>query len=180
MNGIDIAIASLLLISIGVGVIRGAIREVMNIVGWVLAYIIAHAFAPDLAPYFSEWIGEPAARTVVSWIAVFLGVVVLCSLVTSLLTEVVRKLGLSAVDRGVGALIGFARGVLILLAITLAIGLTRIPQTDSWRTATTTPWLEMMAMYARGVLPDSIAAKVRYRTAIDTNTNTTTNANQGK
>jgi membrane protein required for colicin V production len=163
MNGLDIAVISLLLISIGVGIFRGAIREVMNIAGWVIAYIVAHAFAADFAPYFAEWIGEPAARTVVSWIAVFLGVVIICSLVASLLSELVRKLGLSSLDRGVGALIGFARGVLVLLAITLAIGLTRVPQTETWRTAITTPTLEIMALYSRGVLPDSIAAKVRYR-----------------
>jgi membrane protein required for colicin V production len=165
MNGIDYAIIALMLLSIGVGVIRGAIREVMNIAGWVLAYIIAHAFAADFAPYFADWVGEPVARTVISWVAVFLGVLILASLVTSLLSEVVRKLGLSTLDRGVGALIGVARGLLVLLAITLAAGLTKIPQTAMWKEAALTPWCEVAALYARGVLPDAIAAKVRYRVA---------------
>lgn len=165
MNGIDYAIIALMLLSIGVGVIRGAIREVMNIAGWVLAYIIAHAFASDVAPYFAEWVGEPVVRTVLAWATVFLGVLILASLVTSLLSEVVRKLGLSTLDRGVGALIGVARGLLVLLAITLAVGLTKVPQTAMWKEAALTPWLEIAALYARGVLPDSIAAKVRYRVA---------------
>ncbi len=163
MNGVDYAIIVLMLLSIGVGVIRGAIREVMNLIGWVLAFVLAYTYAGSLAPQFSEWVGDPLARTVLAWATIFLSVIVLAALVASLLSEVVRKLGLSALDRGVGALIGFARGVLMLLAITLIVGLTRVPQSAPWREAALTPWLEIVALYAKGVLPDSIAAKIRYR-----------------
>lgn len=163
MNAVDYAIIVLMLLSIGVGVIRGAIREVMNLIGWVLAFVLAYTYAGSLAPQFSEWVGEPLARTVLAWATIFLSVMVLAALVASLLSEVVRKLGLSALDRGVGALIGFARGVLMLLAITLIVGLTRVPQSAPWREAALTPWLEIVALYAKGVLPDSIAAKIRYR-----------------
>lgn len=163
MNAVDYAIIVLMLLSIGVGVIRGAIREVMNLIGWVLAFVLAYTYAGSLAPQFSEWVGEPLARTVLAWATIFLSVMVLAALVASLLSEVVRKLGLSALDRGVGALIGFARGMLMLLAITLIVGLTRVPQSAPWREAALTPWLEIVALYAKGVLPDSIAAKIRYR-----------------
>jgi len=163
MNAVDYAIIVLMLLSVAAGAVRGAIREVLNIAGWVLAYGIAHAFAADLAPMFAEWIGEPVARTVLSWAVIFLVVVVLVSLIASLLSEVVRKLGLSGLDRGVGALIGVARGLLVLLVITLAVGLTKIPQSALWREAALTPWMELAAMYTRGVLPDTVAAKLKYR-----------------
>jgi len=168
MNGIDYAIIGLMLISIGVGVLRGATREVMNIVGWLLAFILAHSFAANLAPLFSDWVGEPVARTVLAWAALFLSALIVSSLITSLLTEVIKKLGLSTLDRGVGSLIGVARGLLLLLAITLALGLTKIPQHPLWKEAALTPWCEVAALYARGVLPDSVAAKIRYRLASPT------------
>jgi membrane protein required for colicin V production len=163
MNAVDYGVIVLMLLSIGAGVVRGAIREVMNIAGWVLAYGLAHAFAADVAPLFADWVGEPAGRTLLAWASIFLAVVVVVSLVASLLSEVVRKLGMSGLDRGVGALIGLARGVLVLLAITLGVGLTKIPQTALWREAAVTPWMELAALYTRGLLPESIAAKVRYR-----------------
>jgi membrane protein required for colicin V production len=168
MNAIDIGILALMLISVGAGIIRGAIREVMNIMGWVLAYMLAHAFASDLAPLFADWVGEPIARTVLAWAAIFMMVIVVVALIASLVSELVRKLGLSSLDRGVGALIGVARGVLVLLALTLAAGLTRIPQTAVWREATLTPWMEVAALYAKGVLPDTVAAKIRYRSVTST------------
>ena len=163
MNGLDYAIIVLLLLSIGVGVIRGAMREVMNIIGWVLAFILAHAFATDLAPHFAEWVGEPAARIVLAWATIFAVVVIVASLVASLLSEVVKKFGLSTLDRGVGALIGMARGLLILLAVTLALGMTKAPQSNLWKNATLTPWLEVAAKHARAVLPITIAEKIRYQ-----------------
>jgi len=163
MNVIDYVVISLMLISISVGVLRGAIREVMNIAGWVLAFIFAHSFAANLAPHFSDWVGEPLARTVLAWLGIFLVALILSALVASLLSEVVKKLGLSALDRSVGAMIGVARGLLVLLAFTLAAGLSKIPQQATWKEAALTPYLEVAALYARGVLPDSIATKIRYR-----------------
>ena len=163
MNTVDYAVLVLVLRSIGAGVLRGAIREVMNIAGWVLAYGIAHTFAADVAPLFSDWIGEPVGRTVLAWAAIFLVVVIVVSMVASLLSEVVRKLGLSGLDRAVGALIGLARGLLVLLALTLVVGLTKIPQSSIWKDAAVTPWLELAALYTRGLLPESVASKVRFR-----------------
>ncbi len=163
MNAIDYAIIVLMLVSIGVGVVRGAMREVINIIAWVLAFILAHGFAADIAPYFAEWVGEPVARVVLAWVAIFAVVLIAGSLVASLLSEVVRKLGLSTLDRGVGALIGVARGLLVLLVVTLAVGFTKIPQTPLWKNAALTPWLELAALYARGVMPEQVAAKIRFR-----------------
>jgi membrane protein required for colicin V production len=114
---------------------------------------------------FAEWVGEPAGRTLLAWATIFLGVVVTVSLIASLLSEVVRKLGMSTLDRGVGALIGLARGLLVLLAITLAVGLTKIPQSAIWKEAALTPWMELAALYTRSLLPNSVAEKVRYRAA---------------
>ncbi len=165
MNGLDYAIIVLLLLSIGVGIIRGAMREVMNIIGWVLAFILAHAFATDLAPHFAEWVGEAAARMVLAWVTIFTVALIVASLVASLLSEVVKKLGLTTLDRGVGALIGMARGLLILLAVTLALGMTKAPQSSLWKNAALTPWMEVAATHARAVLPIAIAEKIRFRVA---------------
>ena len=72
MNEIDYGILILMLLSIAVGAVRGAIREVMNVVGWVLAFILAHTYSSDIAPLLSEWLAEPSARMVVAWALVFI------------------------------------------------------------------------------------------------------------
>ena len=54
MSVVDYAVVALLVLSVGAGVMRGAIREVLNVVGWLLAFGIAHTYAADLAPHFAE------------------------------------------------------------------------------------------------------------------------------
>lgn len=163
MNEIDYAIIAILIISIGIGVVRGAVREVLNVVGWVLAFILSHAFAPNLAAYFSDWAAEPVVRLVVAWVAIFMLVLVVVGMIASLLTELMRKLGLGGLDRGVGGAVGLLRGALLLVALTLAAGLTKLPQTNVWREAAMTPMLEIAALYSRAVLPDIVASRIKYR-----------------
>ena len=163
MNELDYFIIVVLLISIGIGVFRGAVREVLNIVGWVLAFILAYEFAPSLAANFADWAAEPTVRLVVAWVAVFLMVLVVVGLIASLLSELMRKLGLGALDRGVGGAIGLFRGAIVLVALTLAAGLTKLPQSVIWRQSASAPALEVAALYARTALPESMASRIKYR-----------------
>ena len=165
MNELDYIIIVILLISIGVGVFRGAVREVLNIVGWVLAFILAYEFAPSLATSFANWAAEPAVRLVIAWVAVFLIVLIVVGLIASLLSELMRKLGLGTLDRGVGGAIGLFRGAIVLVALTLAAGLTKLPQTIMWQQSAAAPTLEVVALYARTALPQSMASRIRYRAA---------------
>jgi membrane protein required for colicin V production len=168
MNGLDYAVIVLMIISIGVGVLRGAVREIMNIAGWVLAFILSRMFAPDVAQHFAEWASDPSLRLVAAWVAVFLTVLLFVALITSLVTTLVRQLGLGGLDRTIGALIGVARGFVVLFALMLAAGFTTLPQAPIWREAASTPWLEMAALHARAVLPEAIGSKIQYRVRSNT------------
>jgi membrane protein required for colicin V production len=165
MNELDYAICVLLAASLLIGIYRGAVREVFNIAGWILAFILAHAFAPHVATLFADWMTEPVIKQIVAWLIIFLSVIVIVALIASLASELVRKLGLSTLDRVLGALIGLVRGFVVIVALALAAGLTKIPQTPVWRSAAATPWLEVAALYARGILPDNIASRIKYRPA---------------
>jgi membrane protein required for colicin V production len=162
VNVLDYAILIVLLLSILIGVVRGAIREIVNIVSWVAGFIAAQAYAVDLVPYFSDWMVDPAIRYVVAWILVFFCVVIALSVIGSLIAEAVRKLGLGALDRVVGAAIGAVRAVLVLLLLTLAAGLTTFPKTTIWKEASLTPWLETAALYVRSLLPENLAKRIQY------------------
>lgn len=163
MNELDYAIIVVMAVSLAIGAWRGAIREVINIASWVVAFIVAHAFSSDLAPYFADWMAEPVYRLVVAWIALFVAVLIFASLLASLLSELVRKLGLSGLDRVLGAIIGLIRGALVVVVLALAAGMTKFPQSALWRNAALTPPIEVAALYARALLPQSLAARIVYR-----------------
>ena len=163
MNELDYAIIAMLVISLAIGIYRGAVREVFNIAGWILAFMLAHAFATNIASLFADWATEPTIKLVAAWLLIFLVVLLVVALIASLASELVKKLGLGTIDRVLGAGIGLLRGALVVLGLTLAAGLTKLPQAPLWRSAALTPWLEIAAQYARGILPDSIASRVKYR-----------------
>ena len=163
MNELDYVIIALVAISVIVGIVRGAIREVINFAGWILAFVLAYAFAQNLAGYFADWMAEPVYRLVVAWLSIFLFVLVLSALLASLVSELVRKLGLGGLNRTFGAIVGLLRGVLVLLVLTLAAGMTKFPQSALWKNAAATPWLEVAALHARALLPESLASRITYR-----------------
>jgi membrane protein required for colicin V production len=163
LNELDYAIIALLAISVIVGIVRGAIREVINFAGWILAFFLAHAFARDLAAYFADWMAEPVYRTVIAWMSIFLLVLVISAMFASLVSELVRKLGLGGLNQAFGALIGLLRGALVLLVLTLAAGMTKFPQSALWKGSASTPWLEVAALHARALLPESLASRITYQ-----------------
>lgn len=162
MNVLDYAILGVLLISVLIGVFRGAIREIVNIVGWVAGFFAAKMFAPELVPFFSDWMVDPVIRFVVAWLLIFFSVVIGISVIGSLIAEGVRKLGLGSLDRIVGAAIGALRGALVLLFLALAAGLTTFPRAPIWKEAALTPWLETAALYVRSMLPEGLAKRIQY------------------
>lgn len=163
MNEFDYATIALVAISVIVGIVRGAMREVINFAGWILAFVLAHAFAQNLAAYFADWMVDPIYRVVLAWLSIFVSILVISALLASLVSELVRKLGLGGLNRIFGAIIGLLRGALVLLVLTLAAGMTKFPQSALWRNAAATPWLEVAALHARALLPESLAARITYR-----------------
>lgn len=162
MNGLDIFVLVVVILSIGVGVYRGAVREVLHLAGWIAAFVLSSSFAGALAPQFADWMSEPAYRLALAWISIFLGVLMLASLVASLLTELLRRFGLDGLNRVAGGAIGLARAGLIVLVFMWLAGMSKLPQTAWWKQSVTAPWLTHVAMGLKTLLPDSIASRIHY------------------
>ncbi len=165
MNELDYVVIAIAVISILVGLARGAVREAINLAGWILAALLAHAYAQDLAVYFADWMSEPVLRIALAWLAIFVVVLMLAGLLASLVSALVRKLGLGGLDQLLGAGIGVVRGAVVLVALALAAGMTKFPQSAWWKAAATTPTLEIAALHARTFLPESLAARISFRAA---------------
>ena len=60
-------------------------------------------------------------------------------------------------------MIGLLRGILVIIVMALAAGMTKFPQSALWKNAALTPPVEVAALYARALLPQSLASKILYR-----------------
>jgi len=149
-------------LSVLVSIFRGAVREIMALASWIGSGYIAVQFSPVASGLLPSALSNPTIRIAVAFVVLLLVSLLLFALVSLAVSQLVRKAGLSSIDRTVGAFFGFLRGVVVLVLLVLVAGLTPLPRDPAWRNATFSPPLEALAIYARGFLPEAFAARIHY------------------
>ncbi len=126
-TALDGGVAVVTLISGILAYSRGFMREILAIVAWVAAAVAGYYFAPQLAPLTAEVpiIGEflqdsCGLRTIVAAAVIFVGALLVLSILTPLFSGAVQRSALGGIDQALGFLFGVARG-LVLVAIALVI-----------------------------------------------------------
>jgi membrane protein required for colicin V production len=162
MTGFDYFALGVVAISIAVGAFRGALREVLSVLGWVAAIFLAWRFSHAIAEFLPSSWSSPTLRTALAFVGVLVGCLMLFGLAALALGTLVRKGGMTGTDRVLGALFGFMRGVVILVALVLFAGLTPLPRERAWRNAVLRQPLESAAILIRTYLPGPLASRIRY------------------
>jgi membrane protein required for colicin V production len=162
VTAFDYVVLTVTAVSVVLSVLRGAMRELLSLLAWTAAAFLAIRFAPAVAGVLPAALSNKAVRLAVAFALILLVSVLLCSLIAMALSALMRKSGLSGTDRLLGAVFGLARAVVILVALTLAGGLTALPRERAWRNAMFSAPLEALAIQVRGYLPEAVAARIRY------------------
>ena len=162
MSALDIAILAVLALSVAWGIWRGFVRETLSLVGWVLAFLAANAVAAQLGELLPASWARPEVRVLIAFVVVFVLVLSATTLVAALLSKLFKRAGLGGVDRTLGALFGLARGVVILLAVTIAAGLTSMPRDPMWSSSVGAGMLVRTVLQLRHWLPPRLERRLRY------------------
>lgn len=132
MNWADYCILVVLLLSTLVGILRGFTRESFGLLTWALAIWLAWQFAHPLAGYLARWMSVPSVRLAAAAGGLFLGGLVLGSIVTHLFTLFIKHSPLVAPDRTLGAGFGLVRGIALVVIAVMLMGLTPVRQDPWW------------------------------------------------
>ena len=131
LNAADWLIISVVGVSALLSLMRGFIKEALSLIGWLLAFFLAIMFSERLALLLQHSVQNPAGRYILAFAILFVATLIAMGLLAKLLHSLIEFAGLGALDRVLGMVFGFARGVLIVLAgvVTLrpALGLDRYP-----------------------------------------------------
>ncbi len=157
LSWVDLALAALLLLSMGIGLWRGLVFEVMSLAGWVVAYFAASPLAPVVEGLLPDGKFGPAVVHVVSLALAFFFVLIVWSLVTRLVKTLIHATPLSAVDRLGGAGFGAVRGVFIALLLVLVIGASPLAESATWQASRAAPVLAGVLRDAAPLLPEPVA-----------------------
>ena len=113
---LDILLLIVMLVSGLLAMIRGFMREVLSIAAWGVAAIAAVAFSGRLVPLVKSYVslGDTAVSVIAAAI-VFLVVLLLVSIVTVRISDMILDSRVGALDRTLGFLFGLGRGLIIVV-----------------------------------------------------------------
>lgn len=162
MTVFDYVAIAIIGLSILLGVVRGAIKEVFAIAGWVVAFLAAKTLSLPVAHMLEGTISNSSMRLVAAFLIVFIVALIAMGIVGLLVTMAVKKIGLGPVDRLLGLVLGGARGILIMLILVMVGGLTALPNQPEWRNALTSRWFETVAIGVKPWLPEGLAKRIQF------------------
>ena len=115
MTAFDYAVLLVVGVSILLSVMRGFLREVMALLAWVVAFWVANLYTASLAPMLPQSIPTPELRLLAAFVAIFLATLLVMTLISITVSHFLKAIGVGPFDRALGAVFGFARGMVIVL-----------------------------------------------------------------
>ena len=159
MNSIDYIILGILLVSTCISFFRGFVREILSLLAWAGAMWIAVSFTPQVSLLIENQITNESIRLVVAFLGLFIATLFVATLTNTILSQLVKKTGLSGTDRMVGLIFGLARGGVIVAVIVLVLGITEIPKEPWWQESYMLEHFETMAVWLKGNFPSNLSTQ---------------------
>lgn len=148
----DWVILVVLGLSILLSLWRGFAREAMSLAGWVLAFVLANLFVDQLASMLAGLVENITGRYVLAYVAIFGGTLMVSGVAGLLAAKIMKVTGLSVLDRLLGTVFGFARGVILVLVVVFVLRQLAPPDDVQWlQESRLMPHLDMLAEWTRTV-----------------------------
>jgi membrane protein required for colicin V production len=159
---LDLGVIGVVLVSAILAMMRGFTREILAIGSWVAAAAAAYFFYPQVTPYITPYVHKENVAEAAAAAAVFLVALILVSLITVRISDMILDSAIGAIDRSLGFLFGAARGFLLaVVAFSLFNWLVAEQQQPVWmRTAKTRPFLQETADRIIAALPEDVGQQI--------------------
>jgi membrane protein required for colicin V production len=112
---LDIILLAVMLISGLLAMIRGFMREVLSIAAWIAAALATLYLFNRLVPYAQQYFNNDVVAKAAVIGGVFLGTLLIVSVITVRISDMILDSRIGALDRTLGFLFGLARGLVIVV-----------------------------------------------------------------
>jgi membrane protein required for colicin V production len=157
---LDYFIALLVAISVALSFAKGFVRELISLAALAGGILAAAWGYGALAPWFLDYVKTPEIASLAAFLTILACAIAVGALVSSAAGAIVKKTGLRWADRVLGAAFGLLRGVLLALALVMAL-VAFPPGTDVVKNSALAPYL----IYGSRALAASAPAEVRRKFA---------------
>ena len=112
---LDILLLSVMLISGLLAMIRGFMREVLSIAAWIIAALVTLYGYPKVLPMAKQYFANDLVANGVTIGGIFLLTLLIVSIITVRISDLVLDSRIGALDRTLGFLFGLGRGLIIVV-----------------------------------------------------------------
>ena len=155
---LDLGLIVVVLISALLSMLRGFTREVLAIASWAAAAAAAYVFHPMLLPIVKQYVSNEKGALAIAAAGIFHVTLVIVSVVTVKISDLILDSRIGALDRSLGFLFGAGRGFL-LCAIGFIFFAFLVPEKSypSWvQNSKTRSWLEATGASLEALLPENL------------------------
>lgn len=154
-NLIDLGVIGIIGLSIFVGILRGATREVLGIVAWIAAFATALYGLPYLRPLGRHYIESHWVADLVIAIIIFILSLAVYILISRTISSRIKISMLGGLDRTLGLVFGFVRGVVLVCLLYFGMGFFYPPDQvpHAIKVAKSTPYLAKGASELQRLIP---------------------------
>jgi membrane protein required for colicin V production len=121
MSIADWIIIGFLVYSVVAAAVAGFFQEAFGLAGLVVGYLLAAWQYRRLAEWFAPHLKSPWVGEVAGFLVIFFAVVIVAGFAGRIARWAMKKAGLSALDRLLGALLGLCRGALAVAIVLTAM-----------------------------------------------------------
>ena len=153
---LDLVLLGVMLISGLLALVRGFMREILSIAAWGAAALATLYAYQKLLPTAKAYFNNDTVATAVTVAGVFIATLIVVSIITTRVSDMILDSRIGALDRTLGFLFGLARGLLIVVvAYQFFIWLVPDKQQPDWvRGAKSRTMLDSTGEWLKGLLPD--------------------------
>lgn len=153
---LDIIVLAVMLLSGLLAMIRGFMREILSIAAWGAAALTTLYAFNKLLPTAKTYFNNDTVATIAVIAGVFIGTLVVVSIITVRISDMILDSRIGALDRTLGFLFGLARGLLIIVVAFLFFAwLVPEKQQPDWvRSAKSRVVLQGTGDWLMSLLPD--------------------------
>jgi len=162
VNWVDVAVLAALGISGALSFMRGFVREALGMAAWAGAAYISYMGIDYIRLPVRDMVGNPEMGDIVAHASLFLAGLLVLTVMTGIIAQLFRSLGLGAVDRTLGIVFGMARGAALAVAAYIGAGWVAAPERwpEPVREARLLPVVAQAASWVAGQVPE------RYRPSV--------------
>ena len=129
----DVVVFGIFALLIGRGIWLGFLKQVTGLAALYLGYIMAGRYHEQLFPFLNDYSGNPKVVFLASYVILFFLTYVVVMLLGKLLAFVIQITITSWFDRLLGAVLGFAKGVILVLLLHMILGTILAPENQMLR-----------------------------------------------